>query len=481
MGSATDLVILIQSLRQLNEGNSPLLSKVKHPDLLISSLNELNNLVGILGIKKSIVSQVQYLIVSQYNHLSQQNSTFSYPKFEDHVLHTVIYGPPGVGKTKVGVILAKIWTAMGLLKPQSKPSSGSRSPVESSLRDRLADLLCVARVVTLRSKIQTQREHLRRVTDIVQEKKEILSHLRHNIIQIRPPLIAEREGINGETSSQYESKWDDLLQDTRDLRLSLDEILHETHLDGSTSSLDESIAASSSEGMSPHSMTEGSDISTGPTITIKIASRADFIADYQGQTPGKTLRLLNDNLGGVLFIDEAYNLLTGDSDSYGQEALTTLNQFMSEHPNEIVVIFAGYKDLLQRTIFTAQPGLKRRCAWVFEIDGYDADSLNRIFIRQLEQYNWSLDPSIKLTSFFSVHKSSFPSYGGDTQRLSFYCKLAYSQDKFRQIIENISSSSSIVLDNVITSSMLETALQELVQNNAKDNSIPKEIRDRLYS
>ena len=42
------------------------------------------------------------------------------------MLHTVIYGPPGVGKTKVGSVLAKIWASLGLLKKENKKDNNSR-------------------------------------------------------------------------------------------------------------------------------------------------------------------------------------------------------------------------------------------------------------------------------------------------------------------------------------------------------------------
>ena len=72
--------------------------------------------------------------------------------------------------------------------------------------------------------------------------------------------------------------------------------------------------------------------------------RSDFVGEYAGWTEAKTRTLLEESRGKVLFIDEAYNLVTDERDSFGKVALTALNKFMSENPDEIIVIFAGYHD-----------------------------------------------------------------------------------------------------------------------------------------
>jgi len=77
-------------------------------DELVSSLNELNELVEIYSVKEAILSQIEMLIVLTIK------SDFT--SFSKDMLHTVFYGTPGVGKSKTAFILARIWRALGMLK-----------------------------------------------------------------------------------------------------------------------------------------------------------------------------------------------------------------------------------------------------------------------------------------------------------------------------------------------------------------------------
>lgn len=165
---------------------------------------------------------------------------------------------------------------------------------------------------------------------------------------------------------------------------------------------------------------------------IKVVSRPDFVGQYVGHTCEKTLRLLTSTLdsGKVLFIDEAYSILTSDGDSFGHEALNELNRFMSEYP-QLIVIFTGYKDKMEDTIFKHQPGFKRRCTWTFEILNYSGDMLAEIFKRQIGNEGWKFEGNSEdLSDFFTTNIKMFESFGGDTLRLVLYCKLKYSELKF---------------------------------------------------
>ena len=89
------------------------------------------------------------------------------------------------------------------------------------------------------------------------------------------------------------------------------------------------------------------------------ASRTDLIAEYQGQTAIKVKRLINRAKGGVLFIDEAYSITENNhTDSYGKESLTELTKALEDY-RDLVVIVAGYTDLMEQ-FFESNPGLKSR-------------------------------------------------------------------------------------------------------------------------
>jgi hypothetical protein len=165
---------------------------------------------------------------------------------------------------------------------------------------------------------------------------------------------------------------------------------------------------------------------------IKVVSREDFVDQYVGWTAPKTKKLLTENLGKVLFVDEAYSLVEGLDDKFGVEAATTLNLFMSQHPNQIIVIFAGYKNLLERGIFTAQPGLKRRFMYHFHCDGYTPEQLFRIFKSQLAKKGWGVTDDSESIKIFSKEKDAFPFSGGDTERLTHYAKVEHSKEYMKK-------------------------------------------------
>lgn len=158
---------------------------------------------------------------------------------------------------------------------------------------------------------------------------------------------------------------------------------------------------------------------------LKVVSREDFVDRYVGGTDKKTIALLKRNLGKVLFIDEAYSLINSPQDSFGAEALTALNRFLSENPGKICVIMAGYKELLQNGVFKIQPGLPRRFMWHFESPGYSSEELFKIMVRKLNNENWILDARdfIDIEKLFDKKKSVFKSFGGDVEKLIFFSKL----------------------------------------------------------
>ena len=175
-----------------------------------------------------------------------------------------------------------------------------------------------------------------------------------------------------------------------------------------------------------------------------------------------------ENIGKVLFIDEAYSLYHGPEDNFGHEALTVLNRFMSEHP-EAVIIVAGYKDQMESRFFKGQDGLERRFTWFFEIQKYSPHGLSRIFVQQLESYGWKMAPDFDLPRFFEQNFSEFPAFGGDTEKLAFYCKLNYSMMKFENVYNNLLARQGMTLDNTITKEVLLRSLKQLKSSHLKEN------------
>lgn len=215
---------------------------------LVTPLTELKNMIGMKSVKTSIINQILFFLQG-FNKNSKCNKcidcTYNLPcaKNREDMLHTVITGPPGVGKTELGKILAKVYKEMGVL-------------------------------------------------------------------------------------------------------------------------------------------------SKGHFV---FASRADLIAGYLGQTALKTQDKIDEALGGVLFIDEAYALGHSEGrDSFSKECIDTLNQNLTEN-RDFLCIIAGYKNALDDNFFNMNAGLNRRFTFRYDIEKYTSNELRDIFLLKVNKDCWFVD------------------------------------------------------------------------------------------
>ena len=123
------------------------------------------------------------------------------------------------------------------------------------------------------------------------------------------------------------------------------------------------------------------------------ATRTDLIAEYQGQTALKVKRLIQKAKGGVLFIDEAYSITENEkSDSYGRECLTELTKALEDYRDDLVVIVAGYDDLMKK-FFESNPGLKSRFNYFVEFEDYTVNQMFEIFLSYCKKEDYILQDS----------------------------------------------------------------------------------------
>jgi SpoVK/Ycf46/Vps4 family AAA+-type ATPase len=123
-------------------------------------------------------------------------------------------------------------------------------------------------------------------------------------------------------------------------------------------------------------------------------SRADLVAQYIGATAIKTTEAFNEALGGVLFIDEAYTLVSGAKGSgndFGQEAIDTLVKLMEDHRDDVVVIVAGYTEEMQGFLDT-NAGLASRFTRVIEFGNYSVEELVTITENICAGHRYELGP-----------------------------------------------------------------------------------------
>ena len=120
-----------------------------------------------------------------------------------------------------------------------------------------------------------------------------------------------------------------------------------------------------------------------------VASRADFVAGYVGQTAGKTKKKIREALGGVLFIDEAYSLLSDTSGDFGKEVINTLVDEMTKHNENLVVILAGYPNEIDK-LLGSNPGLFSRFKKFFSFPDYSIHELLSIMESYAAAYEYQI-------------------------------------------------------------------------------------------
>ena len=131
------------------------------------------------------------------------------------------------------------------------------------------------------------------------------------------------------------------------------------------------------------------------------ATRDDLVGQYIGHTAPKTREMLKKAMGGVLFIDEAYYLYRPENErDYGAEAIEILLQVMEGNRDDLVVIFAGYKERMD-IFYQSNPGLSSRVANHIDFPDYSASELLAIaqLILAAENYRFSEEASLAFAEY----------------------------------------------------------------------------------
>lgn len=141
--------------------------------------------------------------------------------------------------------------------------------------------------------------------------------------------------------------------------------------------------------------------------------RSALVAGYMGQTAIKTQKVIESAMGGVLFVDEAYALATDDNDAYGREAIETILKAMEDHRDELVVIVAGYTELMHKFI-DSNPGLKSRFNKYFEFKDYTGEELTAIFRRFCTSNGYEIHEDVEkllLEKFSAMYETRDEDFG----------------------------------------------------------------------
>ncbi len=403
----SELESLINRVQEGIDENKSYIKTIRHPKLLLYSLKELQDMIGNDKVKDSIASDVSHLIMSKMR--SEQHPEM---KEDDVMLNIVLKGEPGVGKTVLATKIGKIFYSLGYLQGGKKENSngvgnvlkgvfGDTNDTTSTDNTGLILYILFIFVIILITFISVAWSFYEKFGG---EWTIAMIILIIALIILVGYLIAVSINENNEVNN----------------------VNNNVNNVGGTNK-NNNIEDKNKENK------ECPAASLPPDDQIlKVVSREDFVDQYVGWTAPKTKKLLMENRGKVLFVDEAYSLVEGLDDKFGIEAATTLNLFASQHPNEIIIIFAGYKNLLEKGIFTAQPGLKRRFMYHFHCDGYTPEQLFKIFKLQLAKKGWGITDEPEAIKIFIKEKDAFPFSGGDTERLTNYAKKEHSKDYMKK-------------------------------------------------
>ncbi|MBE6711015.1 MAG: AAA family ATPase [Ruminococcaceae bacterium] len=150
-------------------------------------------------------------------------------------------------------------------------------------------------------------------------------------------------------------------------------------------------------------------LSKGQLVEV---DRSGLVAGYIGQTAIKTAKVLEGAIGGVLFIDEAYTLTAKTENDFGFEAVDTILKSMEDNRDDLVVIVAGYIDLMEDFI-DSNPGLRSRFNKYIRFDDYSADEMMGIFDLQCKKSCYMPDDEAKaaLKEYFTAVSEAAGEFG----------------------------------------------------------------------
>lgn len=138
--------------------------------------------------------------------------------------------------------------------------------------------------------------------------------------------------------------------------------------------------------------------------------RSGLVKGYVGQTAIQTSEVVSSALGGILFIDEAYTLTVGKGNGdFGQEAVDTLLKAMEDHRDDLIVIVAGYPDLMQEFL-ESNPGLKSRFNKFIMFEDYTPEEQLKILQMNCKKQDYVLSKEAEEYSleFFQKRFDSHP-------------------------------------------------------------------------
>ncbi len=175
-------------------------------------------------------------------------------------------------------------------------------------------------------------------------------------------------------------------------------------------------------------------LSKGQLVEV---DRSGLVAGYVGQTALKTQKVIEKAMGGVLFIDEAYALNGKSENDFGQEAIDTILKAMEDHRDDLVVIVAGYTELMDRFIHS-NPGLESRFNRFLMFEDYTPEQMLAIFKMQCKKGCYVLaEGTEELVRDFIAEESADDSFGNARGVRNLFEHILVAQNNRLAKMENV--------------------------------------------
>ncbi len=201
--------------------------------------------------------------------------------------------------------------------------------------------------------------------------------------------------------------------------------------------------------------------------------RSGLVAGYVGQTALKVTEVVEQSLGGVLFIDEAYSLSDGDLGGYGREAIDTLIKLMEDHREDFAVVIAGYTGRIEGFV-SSNPGLKSRFNRYWKFDDFSPPELFSVFESLCAKGHFQTSTSAQaklktvLASAYGHRNESF----GNARLVRNLFEASISNQASRIVSQKQMSDEALI---TIEAEDLPDAVESVIENETPETVVPLEV------
>lgn len=199
---------------------------------------------------------------------------------------------------------------------------------------------------------------------------------------------------------------------------------------------------------------EQENILSGSGDFVEIHGR-DLVDKYVGWTSQKVHDTVEKAIGGVLFIDEAYSLVSDRRGGFEDEAIATLIKEMEDHRNEVCIILAGYTDEIKNLI-ELNPGFESRIQFTINFPDYNEEELLEIFNGLCKKEKYKLSETCKELLINNFKRAKNEQNFGNGR----YVRNLFEKIKFEQADRIVQTNSKAI--NTITKTDIEKALQTII-------------------